>query len=543
MNPTSSHWNLRTKTLLAIGGVLLAMVLVLYFATNQILISSFSTVETSVTNRDVSRVTDALGDEIDSIVNFTGDYSDWDETVKFIKTGSQAYIDSNLLPATYENLKINHFAFLNTTPKLIVGKDYDLGNGKLLPISQDLVKHFKAGDSLLIHKDHDDIKKGFLILEGGPAMIASRPIMDSNGEGPIEGSVVTGRDFNQDEIQAVAAKTHLSFKVFELNGQNLPADVVAAKKELQTKSIYDAPKDHKTIYGYTILNDLYGKPLLITRVEVPREVYLQGLKARNYVVISLLSIGIAFLLMALVLITRIYHHDQEVQALKDRFIAIASHELRTPLTSLKGGVDLLKIAKLPPEVQSPLRIIEEGVGRLKELTDELINVVTIEKGQIKPQSELVNIGNLVTEVCQSDEAIAKARNISLSCDVAPNLPGLTVDPRLIRNAVHNLVNNAIKFTDKGSVAIKVYQTNDNLVIDVADTGPGIKGEDVHFLFKKFGRIGSLSEGFKEGKGLGLYLTKLNVEAHHGKIELKTSPNGSTFSILLPLPHVANQHTA
>lgn len=541
---SKSIWNLRTKALLIIGSILVAMIAVLYAATDRILFTSFDKVEKTTTIRNVDRVTDAFADELQGLSNYTSAYSVWDDTIDFVKRGQSQtfaqnaaddYVDSNITDATFESEEHNLFAFVNPAGKVVWDAGFDLSAGKKRPVSASLRKYFTAGSALIKYKDESDYKNGFVQVDEGLMYISIQPLVDSDGEPPIEGTVATGRDFNTDRIEKVESKTHLQFSIFKLNDNNLPSDVALAKTKITDAApIYIEAPNSKTIHGYKQLNDINDQPILMLRVEVPREVYRQGLAARNYTVLALLGIGIAFLGMAMVLLTRLYRRDNELQELKDRFIAIASHELRTPLTSIRGGVDLLAMATKPEQTQSSIKLIQQGTARLTQLTDELINISTIEKGQLKASKESTDIVQLVRDVCASVEGNAKAKGLSLNCNAAANMPKIPADARLLRGAVLNLVDNAIKFTNRGGVTVKTEVRGKQIAIEVADTGPGIPEEVAHMLFKKFGKTASVSESFKEGHGLGLYLAKLATEAHGGKIDAISTTNGSTFTILLPI---------
>lgn len=234
-------------------------------------------------------------------------------------------------------------------------------------------------------------------------------------------------------------------------------------------------------------------------------------------------------------IEKLYAHDKEVQALKDQFVTIASHELRTPLTSIKGYTDIIKDEKLSREGTEAITNMFANVKRLENLAEELINVASIEKGQLKPTFLPTDIGKLVVELCEGEKPIAEGKGLKFKCEISPsNIGKLLLDPRLIRHAIANLVDNAIKFTSKGGVEILVVKKLKEIVIMVKDTGPGIPKDKQNLLFQKFGKIAGYNEAFAEGHGLGLYLTKLVVDAHQGGVKFESSSKGSTFTINLPI---------
>lgn len=234
-------------------------------------------------------------------------------------------------------------------------------------------------------------------------------------------------------------------------------------------------------------------------------------------------------------IEKLYAHDKEVQALKDQFVTIASHELRTPLTSIKGYTEIIKDEKLSKEGTEAIKNMFTNVKRLENLTEELINIASIEKGQLKPTFLPTDIGKLVSDLCEGEKQVAESKGLKFTCEVSPsNIGKLSIDPRLIRHAIANLVDNAIKFTSKGEVGILVVKKLKEIVIMVKDTGPGIPKDKQSLMFQKFGKAAGYNEAFAEGHGLGLYLTKLVVEAHQGEVKFESSSKGSTFTINLPI---------
>ena len=121
------------------------------------------------------------------------------------------------------------------------------------------------------------------------------------------------------------------------------------------------------------------------------------------------------------------------------------------------------------------------------------------------------------------------------CEVSPtNIGKISLDARLIKHAIANIVDNAIKFTQKGSVEVLVVKKLKDLVIMTKDTGPGIPKDKRNLIFQKFGKVARYNDAFAEGHGLGLYLTKLIVDAHSGTIDFVSSPKGTTFTMGLPL---------
>lgn len=231
----------------------------------------------------------------------------------------------------------------------------------------------------------------------------------------------------------------------------------------------------------------------------------------------------------------LYAHDKEVQELKDQFVTIASHELRTPLTAIKGYAEIIGGEQLSGEGKKSMINMYVNIKRLENLTEELINIASIEKGGLKPIYIPTDIGKLLQEICDGTKPIASSKGLDFKCSITPSDIGkVMIDPRLIRHAVANLLDNAVKFTSKGSVQLMAVKKMNDLLIMVKDTGPGIARNKQNFMFQKFSKASSYTGAVGEGHGLGLYLTKLAIDAHNGKIDFESGSHGSTFSVHLPL---------
>ncbi len=230
---------------------------------------------------------------------------------------------------------------------------------------------------------------------------------------------------------------------------------------------------------------------------------------------------------------------KKLDALKDEFISIASHQLRTPLTVIKGYLSMIMegdFGKVNGKQVDPMHKITESSDRLVQLVENMLNVSRIESGRLKFNFIEVQLEDLVKSVV--DELInkAKLKLLKLNFNVpALPLPKVRIDEEKIRQVVINLIDNSIKYTDKGSVNVEVAQAGNGIQFCVSDTGAGIKKDDLGKLFQKFSR-GTGATSITEGTGLGLYVARQMVEAHKGKIwaESKGEGMGSRFCFSLPI---------
>jgi PAS domain S-box-containing protein len=230
--------------------------------------------------------------------------------------------------------------------------------------------------------------------------------------------------------------------------------------------------------------------------------------------------------------------NEELRAkeqLKNEFVAIASHELRTPIQPLLGYAVLAKKGKVTQEAAWE-GILKEA-RRLQQLANDILDVSRIESGSLMYQMEKVSINGLLESVASSSGAnITKDVSMELIVDEASNGLVVELDRSRIMQVLSNVIGNAVKFTEKGSIRIecRAHLTKNKVEIKVNDTGAGISELVLPNLFGKF-VTKSVGETNGHGTGLGLFISKAIVTAHKGKINAyNNATGGATFTIVLPI---------
>jgi signal transduction histidine kinase len=223
---------------------------------------------------------------------------------------------------------------------------------------------------------------------------------------------------------------------------------------------------------------------------------------------------------------------------KSEFLANMSHELRTPLNAVLGYAELIQdgiYGEVSAKMQDVLERIQQNGRHLLGLINAVLDLSKIEAGQLTLQPVDYSIRELALGVISGTEALAAAKNLALELEVAADLPPGRGDDRRITQVLLNLVGNAIKFTDAGSVGIRAHVEGGNFVVAVSDTGVGIAAEDQQRVFEEFQQVDSSSTRKKGGTGLGLAIAKRIVELHRGRIWVEsTLGEGTTFYFTLPL---------
>lgn len=238
---------------------------------------------------------------------------------------------------------------------------------------------------------------------------------------------------------------------------------------------------------------------------------------------------------------------EETNQLKNQFLANTSHEIRTPLSSIIGFTHLLLAQGYEPDKarhQEYLNIIQSSGKHLLGLINDILDLSKIEANQLEVQWEIVEISTLCRNILALVKEKAANKGLILSLEIAPDIKNVIADPLRLKQMLLNLLFNAIKFTTKGTIGLKVSSEDEFLRFTIWDTGTGISAEDQALLFQPYSQVVNPAVNPDEGTGLGLVVTQKLAEIHGGYLELESLVNqGSRFSILLPLKPTGKVLTA
>jgi PAS domain S-box-containing protein len=275
--------------------------------------------------------------------------------------------------------------------------------------------------------------------------------------------------------------------------------------------------------SYTVVRDEVGKPSYTQGFAVDVTAQKQAERDRE------------------ALLTQTQEQNERLRKLdrmKDEFIALVSHELRTPLTSICGYLELLLqddvMAELPEAQLSWLEVIDRNAERLLRLVEDLLLTAQASAGNLALEKAELDVAAVLAQAVQASTPVAAARGISLICSTEP-LPLTSGDRLRIGQVVDNLVSNALKFTPSGgTVDVRAYSHRSAVRIEVTDTGMGISDDEQSQLFERFFRTARAQEEAIPGVGLGLSISKAIVEAHDGRISVRSKEGvGTTFFVDLP----------
>jgi len=227
---------------------------------------------------------------------------------------------------------------------------------------------------------------------------------------------------------------------------------------------------------------------------------------------------------------------------KDEFLSHVSHELRSPLTAIKQFTTILLdglAGELNKEQREYEQIVLKNIQQLQSMIDDLLEVTRLESGKLNVQPERMSLPDAVIDTLNTLQVTARAKEVTLSYDLPPDLPSAYADQTRVRQILIILLDNAIKFTPNGG-AVKIQarslpQDSQFLLLDVSDTGCGIGGEATRKIFERLYQVSEHSQGSRKGLGFGLYICKELVTRQGGQIWVNSQPQkGTTFSVTLPV---------
>ncbi|WP_239057098.1 ATP-binding protein [Desulfovibrio sp. JC010] len=256
--------------------------------------------------------------------------------------------------------------------------------------------------------------------------------------------------------------------------------------------------------------------------------------------------------LGVVILVRDITYEKEVDNLKTDFISTVSHELRTPMTSILGFAKIIKkkleksvfpICEAPDkkterainQVQDNIGIIVSEGQRLTELINDVLDIAKMESGKIDWKKVPIDITEVIDTSIQTTTPLWKPQNLEMMVDVDENMPTMYGDRDRVMQVLVNLISNAVKFTDSGSITCTARAHDDEIMVSVSDTGSGISPEDQKKIFERFKQAGDTLTGKPKGTGLGLPICKQIVDHHKGRIWVDSKlGDGSSFHFTLAI---------
>ncbi len=300
--------SLRKKTFVIVAGTLLGLCVLLYAAGSWIVLRGYAVEEDQNVRQTLGQVVSAEADDQARLAGTARDWAGWDDTYAFAADRNTAFIQSNLAPdSVFDNNRLSLIILLDAQGHQIYGRAYDLGAGRAMPVPASLAAYLAPGSRLLAHPDTETAVTGLLSLPEGLLEVSAQPIVTSDRQGPVRGTLLFGHFLDAPALAALAAKTHVAVTVQPLNGVALPDDVRMAQAGLPQApgEMLSRPLDDAHVAGYALVRDVYGNAAGILRVDLPRSIYARGQATLWTFLAALVGMGLLFSAGTMLLLERL----------------------------------------------------------------------------------------------------------------------------------------------------------------------------------------------------------------------------------------------
>ncbi len=405
-----------SKKVFIITILIFAFLIAAFTFSHNMQLSNFLELEQADTLDNVERVQNAVSTEQGYLDYIVQDWACWDDTYKFIEDGNQQYINVNLQNQTLAGIKINVMLFVNEAGSVVYAKSIDIDAAEEIPVPQDLLDLVENGT--LLTKTENDTISGFILLEENPMFVSCHPILTTKYQGPMKGTLIFGRFFDNALLDYFKEVTRSSLLMYRVDG-DLPPDFQTKFKsfsEKPDKTIVE-PLSEDRVAGYFELPDISGKPVLIMRADFPRELYSRGERTLNNMYFFLLltglmtGAGVKFALDKL-FISRLTGIDNFVTRIR------SEKDLSKRLT-LKDNDELYRLSREINEMLNDIYLAEQELKaqerEKKVLLDSLNELVIF----VNPQLKIIWANKAALECMKLD--LQKAVGISLKD--APGIGG------------------------------------------------------------------------------------------------------------------------
>ncbi len=565
-----------------------------YFALRLTIYPAFEALERDAAARDRSRISQLLSSDLRALEVLNMEYSLWDQTYEYALGNRPSYPDENLDPIYWHSVETHMMMLFGTDGELLYGLIADPETGERLDLDKEFVDPLTPEHPLVTIGSIEDNRKALLRTKSGLLQVVSYPILKTSAEGPAAGTLISGQFLSDSRISELGRRAAASVELHALDFDDTRRQALPDAN--RPFDIHDDTVDivytDDTIFSRQVLTDVSGRPIAVLEIGTPRDIANTGTKTIYAATLFLLVSGIIFLLSALVflqqqivgplkrltrrilqiqrtgnlntpldiessdevgalgkefkaLTARLAQAQSELESTRDEAIALAaakgeflarmSHEIRTPMNGILGMTELLRNTSLETTQRRYTDTIYSSAGSLLEIINDILDFSRIEAGRLEMERVLFDLREVAEETATSLADQAQQKGLELNVVVPPHMHALVLgDPLRLRQILTNLVGNAIKFTEKGEVILRLAanERNDDKLgvrIEVEDTGIGIPEDKQSEIFESFTQADGTTTRVYGGTGLGLAISSQLVEMMDGNLEVRSTPGGgSTF---------------
>ncbi|NMB77903.1 MAG: PAS domain S-box protein [Methanomicrobiales archaeon] len=334
---------LQEKTSLILILLLIFSITIISVVVSVISLSSYRNLEEDYVARDVSLALNKLGDESDTLSAIASDWGPWDDTYHFVLGTKPEYVQANLLPETYPNLRLSLILIVNERAEILYGGAYDPATHTVVDVPASLLEHIRPGSPLMRMDNPRTGTDGILITPEGPMIVASRPIVHTDFSGTPVGVVIMGRYLSTEEVARLAYLTDPSLSFVDMHDPSLPPGVQERLHESPgaTTPVIQVLSDDK-VAGYALIRDIYGNDSLVLRINQYRDIYRQGITTTLHYILIVLAAGLFLGIAALFMLDRLVL--SRIMDLSRQVSGIGKAPGASPRVSFEGNDEFAQLA-------------------------------------------------------------------------------------------------------------------------------------------------------------------------------------------------------
>ena len=284
---------LRKKALLIIGVTLISTVCLMYVASRFTLMEDLLEIEEYTTHQSAEQAMGALSYVLSDLEANTADWASWDDTYAFIENPGNEYIQANLVDETFINLRLNLIMFIHSSGEVVLSKAFDLSNEKETALPPGMQKYLSEEGLFQDRPGTETGTSGIIMLDETPMLIASKPILTSDDTGPSRGTLIFGRYLDATEIKRLSQMIFFPLTIHRIDDIRTRPGFQDALLSLKEETpIFVQPLNDQYIAGYALIQDIFEKPALVMRVDLPRDIHRAGQASVAYHILLLLGIGL-----------------------------------------------------------------------------------------------------------------------------------------------------------------------------------------------------------------------------------------------------------
>jgi signal transduction histidine kinase/sensor domain CHASE-containing protein len=310
----------------------------------------------------VEQAVSTFDGQLQSLDVLNRDWATWDDTYNFVQfpSGNEDYLKVNLTDAIFADARLNFILIIDNSGRLVHGEAFDLTVGGEVPIPESLQEHI-SDEALVRHEGVDDGALGIILLPEGPLLVSSRPILTSEGEGPIEGTIIMGQFVDSSVADTLSRSIPLTLVMMTVNDMNMPSDLELARSSLTIEApVLIRAINSESMAGYFLLQDIYGNPAIIFRLTMPRTLYTQSVTTMRYFLLAIMG----FALLCAGIFTQSVRRGvvSRVARVAEFMSSIGTTRDLSKRLTIQGNDEITKLTK---DINTTIEALEEAQSNTK----------------------------------------------------------------------------------------------------------------------------------------------------------------------------------